>query len=68
MASPGTGTGTGTALTAAQKAALDKALSQYQAALAARTAAYAANDLVKAAQADQAMQDAIKAALAAIGQ
>ena len=64
----GNGTGTGTGLTDAQKAALQKALGDYQAALTARTAAYAANDLVKAAQADQAMQDAIKAAMAAIGQ
>jgi len=68
----GTGTGsgseTGSGLTDAQKVALQKALDQYQTALAARTAAYAANDLVAAAQADQDMQAAIKAAMAAIGQ
>ena len=58
---------TGSGLTDAQNAALQKVLGQYQAALAARTAAYAANDLVAAAQADQNMQTAIKAAMAAIG-
>ncbi|HEY4153702.1 MAG TPA: UPF0182 family protein [Pseudolysinimonas sp.] len=61
------GTGTGSGLTDAQNAALQKALGDYQAALTARTAAYAANDLVAAAKADQQMQDAIKAAMAAIG-
>jgi uncharacterized membrane protein (UPF0182 family) len=50
---------TGSGLTDAQNTALQKALGQYQAALAARTAAYAANDLVAAAQADQNMQTAI---------
>ncbi|HEY0226383.1 MAG TPA: UPF0182 family protein, partial [Mycobacterium sp.] len=64
----GTGAGTGSGLTDAQNAALQKALSQYQTALAARTAAYASNDLVAAAQADQDMQTAIKAAMAAVGE
>ncbi|MFC5501042.1 UPF0182 family protein [Lysinimonas soli] len=64
--SPGTGTGSGTT-TGTQNAALKKALSDYQAALARRQAAYATNDLVAAAQADQQMQDAIKAAIAAEG-
>ncbi|MES1212930.1 MAG: hypothetical protein ABUT11_05235, partial [Leifsonia sp.] len=64
----GTGTGTGAGLTDAQKTALQNALNDYQTALTARTAAYAANDLVAAAKADQQMQDAIKAAMAAIGE
>lgn len=65
---PPTGTGTtpptGTG-SAANNAALQKALSDYQTALAARTAAYAANNLVAAAQADQQMLAAIQAAVAA---
>ncbi len=56
---PGTGTGSG------DNAALQQALSDYQAALADRTAAYAAGDLVAAAEADQRMQDAVEAAIAA---
>jgi len=56
---PGTGSGTGT------NAALQKALGDYLTALTARTAAYAANDLVAAAQADKNMQAAINAAIAA---
>lgn len=59
--SPG-GTGSGSS---ANNAALQAALSAYQTALAQRTAAYAANDLVAAAQADADMQTAIKAAIAA---
>ena len=61
--STGTGsTGTGTA---APSAALQTALSDAQAALAARKAAYAANDLVAAAQADDQLQAAIEAAVKA---
>jgi uncharacterized membrane protein (UPF0182 family) len=60
-------TGTGTTLTEAQNAALQKALTDYQTALAARTAAYANNDLVGAATADGQMQAAVKAAVAALG-
>ncbi len=59
------GTGTGGTGSAANNAALQKALSNYQTALAARTAAYANNDLVAAAQADANMQAAIAAAIAA---
>jgi uncharacterized membrane protein (UPF0182 family) len=44
---------------------LQQALADYQAALAAREAAYARNDLVAAAQADQDMQDAVERAIAA---
>ena len=50
-----------------QNAALRQALSDYQAALADRQAAYAANDLVAAAEADARMQDAVERAIAAIG-
>ncbi|NYF10211.1 hypothetical protein HDC94_001367 [Leifsonia sp. AK011] len=46
-------------------AALQQALSDYQDALADRQAAYAANDLVAAAEADARMQDAIERAIAA---
>jgi uncharacterized membrane protein (UPF0182 family) len=45
--------------------ALEKALADYQAALKERQAAYAKGDLVGAAQADQKMQDAVQAAIAA---
>jgi uncharacterized membrane protein (UPF0182 family) len=62
---PTTGTGGGTSNV--DEAALQKALSDYQAALKARQDAYARGDLVAAAQADQQMQDAIKAALIAAG-
>jgi uncharacterized membrane protein (UPF0182 family) len=48
-------------------AALAKALADYQSALADRTAAYAANDLVAAANADAAMQAAVERAIAALG-
>ncbi|MBW4042198.1 MAG: UPF0182 family protein [Acidobacteria bacterium] len=48
-------------------AALQKALAQAKAALAARQAAYAKNDLVAAANADKELQAAIAAALAAQG-
>ena len=44
---------------------LQQALSDYQEALADREAAYAANDLVAAAEADARMQDAIERAIAA---
>ena len=47
--------------------ALKQALADYQAALTARTAAYAANDLVAAANADAAMQAAVQKAIAALG-
>ena len=47
--------------------ALEKALSDYQKALADRTAAYAEGDLVAAAEADQRMRDAIDAAIKAVG-
>jgi len=48
--------------------ALAAALQDYQDALAERTAAYAKGDLVAAAQADQKMQDAVEAAIAASGE
>jgi len=54
---PGTGTG--------DNAALDAALADAQAALTAREAAYAENDLVAAAEADKKLQAAIEAAIAA---
>lgn len=44
---------------------LQQALADYQTALAAREAAYARNDLVAAAEADQQMQEAIERAIAA---
>ncbi|WP_395640917.1 UPF0182 family protein [Pseudolysinimonas sp.] len=44
---------------------LQQALQDYRAALAEREAAYARNDLVAAAQADQDMQDAVERAIAA---
>ena len=46
-------------------AELDQALADAQQALTDRSAAYSANDLVAAAQADQALQDAIERAIAA---
>jgi uncharacterized membrane protein (UPF0182 family) len=49
------------------EAALDQALADYLAALKERQAAYAKGDLVAAAQADQKMQDAVEAAIAATG-
>jgi uncharacterized membrane protein (UPF0182 family) len=58
---PGTGTGT------IDEAALQAALADYAAALKDRTQAYADDDLVAAAQADQRMQDAVEAAIAATG-
>jgi uncharacterized membrane protein (UPF0182 family) len=63
----GAGTGTGTGTGTSDNAALKKALSDYQTALAARTAAYANNDLSAAATADEQMQAAIQAAIAASG-
>lgn len=50
-----------------QNSVLQNALDDYVTALAAREAAYAANDLVAAAEADAAMQDAIERAIAAAG-
>jgi Uncharacterized conserved protein len=47
--------------------ALQQALADYREALADRQAAYARNDLVAAAEADQRMQDAIERAIAAAG-
>jgi uncharacterized membrane protein (UPF0182 family) len=47
--------------------ALQQALSDYQTALQDRTAAYAAGDLVAAAQADQRMVDAVQRAIDAAG-
>ncbi|HEX7834494.1 MAG TPA: UPF0182 family protein [Pseudolysinimonas sp.] len=49
------------------EAALAVALADYQEALADREKAYAAGDLVAAAQADERMQKAVEAAIAAIG-
>jgi uncharacterized membrane protein (UPF0182 family) len=49
------------------EAALAQALSDYQKALADRQQAYADGDLVAAAEADQRMQDAVEAAIAASG-
>jgi len=57
---PGTGTGT-------PSAALTAALADAKTALAARTAAYAANDLVAAAEADKDLTEALTRALAASG-
>jgi uncharacterized membrane protein (UPF0182 family) len=54
-----------TPTTPAVNEALTKALADYQAALTARQAAYASNDLVAAAQADAQMLDAVKRAIAA---
>lgn len=56
---------TGTAPT--YNAALTKALADYKSALADRTAAYAANNLVAAANADDAMKAAVERAIAALG-
>ncbi|MFT4029282.1 MAG: UPF0182 family protein [Protaetiibacter sp.] len=61
-ADDGTDSGTTT-----DNAALSQALEDYQQALAERTAAYAAGDLVAAAEADQRMQEAVEAAIAALG-
>lgn len=58
---PGAGTGT------VDEAALQAALDDYRDALNRRTAAYAANDLVAAGQADADMQDAIERAITASG-
>lgn len=58
---PGTGSGT------VDEAALQAALAAYQRALKDRQQAYADGDLVAAAQADQRMQDAVEAAIAATG-
>jgi len=63
--SDGEDPGTDEPSTPTDNAALSEALSDYQAALAARQAAYAANDLVAAAEADADMQDAIERAIAA---
>jgi uncharacterized protein len=52
---------------AADPAGLQAALEDYQTALTQREAAYAENDLVAAAEADAAMQDAVERAIAALG-
>ena len=64
---PGTDTPTTptTPTTPGDSSALAQALSDYQAALADRQAAYAANDLVAAAEADAKMQDAVERAIEA---
>lgn len=59
--------GTDQPTTPSQNAALDAALKDAAAALKERQAAYAANDLVAAAQADKKLQDAIERAIAASG-
>jgi len=58
------GSGSGSAT---DNAALQKALADYKKALDDRTKAYAAGDLVAAAQADQRMRDAVEAAVKAAG-
>jgi uncharacterized membrane protein (UPF0182 family) len=58
----------GTEAPAADAPALADSLEQIRVALADRTAAYAANDLVAAAEADNRLTDAINAALAAEGE
>jgi uncharacterized membrane protein (UPF0182 family) len=63
---PTAGTGSGSS-SPVDNAALQKALTDYQTALKARQDAYAKGDLVAAAQADQQMQAAVAAALAAAG-
>ena len=50
------------------QSALEEALQDYQTALDERIAAYAAGDLVAAAEADQRMQEAIERAMAAVGE
>jgi uncharacterized membrane protein (UPF0182 family) len=71
---PDTGTGTtpppstGGGSTGTDQTALDAALADAKSALADRTAAYASNDVVAAAEADQRLQAAIEAALAASGE
>lgn len=65
---PGTDVpGTDEPTTPSQNAALDAALRDAAAALKERQAAYAANDLVAAAQADKKLQDALERAIAASG-
>ncbi|MGN6272112.1 MAG: UPF0182 family membrane protein [Protaetiibacter sp.] len=59
------GTGGDTGSGATDNAALKQALADYQKALADRTKAYADSDLVAAAEADQRMQKAVEAAIAA---
>jgi Uncharacterized conserved protein len=65
---PGTDPGTeepGTEQPGSDLSALQQALADYRTALADRQAAYARNDLVAAAEADQRMQDAIERAIIA---
>ncbi|MBN9606463.1 MAG: UPF0182 family protein [Actinomycetales bacterium] len=62
-----TGDGTTGGSGTATNADLQKALRDYQSALADRQAAYASGDLVAAAEADQRMQDAVERAIAAAG-
>lgn len=65
---PGAGEpGTNEPTTPTDNAALDAALRDAAAALKEREAAYAANDLVAAAQADKKLQDALERALVASG-
>ncbi len=59
--------GTDEPTTPSDNAALDAALKDAAAALKEREAAYAANDLVAAAQADKKLQDALERAIAASG-
>lgn len=59
--------GTEEPTTPSDNAALDAALADAVAALKEREAAYAVNDLVAAAEADQKLQDAIERAIAAAG-
>jgi uncharacterized membrane protein (UPF0182 family) len=63
----GSGSASGGSGSAADNKALQDALSDASKALTAREQAYADNDLVKAAQADQQLQDAIRRAIAAEG-
>ena len=64
---PGDGTDTPPTDGSVDQAALEQALADYSAALKERQAAYAKGDLVAAAEADQKMQDAVEAAIAASG-
>ncbi|MGN6502906.1 MAG: UPF0182 family membrane protein [Pseudolysinimonas sp.] len=63
----GDGTGTPPSDGTVDEAKLQQALADYQKALADRQQAYADGDLVAAAEADQRMQDAVEAAIAASG-
>jgi len=65
---PGTATPAPDAGTDTGNSALDAALADAQSALDDRAAAYASNDLVAAAEADQRLQTALEDAVAASGQ